>query len=186
MKPLVSGSILGAIAAAAMLVAARRRASRRANAGRFVSAVMSRCSGPRRPADCDLPDAGRRWNQTSLDNIGRCAGGIANSDGRLVCGRRGGGLNAGNERGRDHGRESGWSGERERGWRGERDGYGDSVLVAGRRPRREGAMVWWPRVRLGSRLLRALTPSSDAQGAPARRRGFFCPPTPDGAVAGVA
>ena len=48
--------------------------------------------------------------------VGRCAGGIANSDGRLVCGGRGGGFNVGSERGHNRGY----------GWEGGSDGYGGS------------------------------------------------------------
>ena len=52
------------------------------------------------------------WNRTALSNIGRCAGGISNSDGRLVCGTHRGGFNVGDEgrRGRDRGWHEGYGG----------------------------------------------------------------------------
>jgi len=66
------------------------------------------------------------WNRTALGNIGRCAGGISNSDGRLVCGTHRGGFNVGSEGG--HGRDRGWH-----------EGYGGS-----NGPNGPGRDAWGP------------------------------------------
>ena len=125
MKTRVSGSILGALAAAAMLLpfAAAPVAAQVPGGSYLQSCRGAQMHGDRLVATCRTQEG--RWSQTSINDVGQCAGGVANSDGRLVCGRRGGGSNAGNEheRGRDHGRESGW--------RGERDGYGNSYWSRG-------------------------------------------------------
>jgi hypothetical protein len=125
MKTRMSGSVLGAIAAAAMLLPfAVAPAAAQVPGGSYLQSCRDvRMRGDRLIATCRTEEG--RWNQTSIDNTGRCAGGVANSDGRLVCGTRGG-FNVGSER------ERGWRGNREHGWRGERDGYGSDRDTGGR------------------------------------------------------
>jgi hypothetical protein len=141
MKPRVSGSVLGAIAAAAMLLplAAAPAAAQMPGGSYRQSCRDVQVRGDRLTAICRTRDGG--WNQTSIGSIGQCAGGIANSDGRLVCGTRGGGFNTGSESGRnrrDEGRQAdrdrrdddrrGDRDWREHDWRRDRDwnGYGNS------------------------------------------------------------
>ncbi|HEX2151493.1 MAG TPA: CVNH domain-containing protein [Stellaceae bacterium] len=121
MKTSVSGSVLGAIAAAAMLLpfAAVPAAAQTPGRSYLQSCRDVQVRGDRLTATCRTQEG--RWNRTSIGGIGQCAGGVANSDGRLVCGRQGGGFNAGTQRAR--GREFGRRGEHERrgrehGWRG--------------------------------------------------------------------
>jgi hypothetical protein len=151
MKTSMSGGVLGAIAAAAMLLpfAAVPAAAQTPGGSYLQSCRDVQVRGDRLTATCRTQEG--RWNRTSIGGIAQCAGGVANSDGRLVCGRQGGGFNAGTqgERGREFGRhgehqwsgrEQGWRGERERGWRGEREGYGGSYGPYG--PGRDGGGRW--------------------------------------------
>jgi hypothetical protein len=126
MKTLVSGNVLGALAAAAMLLplAAAPAAAQVPGGSYLQSCRGAHMRGDRLVATCRTEEG--RWNRTSMDDTGRCAGGVANSDGRLVCSTRGGGFNVGSER------ERGWRGEHEHGWRGERDGYGGDRDAGGR------------------------------------------------------
>jgi hypothetical protein len=118
MKPLVPGSVLGALAAAVMVLPfAAAPAAAQVPGGSYLQSCRDvHMRGNRLVATCRTGEG--RWNRTSIDNVGRCAGGVANSDGRLVCGTRGGGFNVGSER--------------ERGWRGGYDGYGGSRDAWGR------------------------------------------------------
>jgi hypothetical protein len=111
MKTFVSGSALGAIAAAAMLLPfAVAPAAAQVPGGSYLQSCRNvHMRGDRLVATCRTEEG--RWNRTAINNIGRCAGGLANSDGRLICGTRGGSFNVGSERGR---------------WRGEHEGYGSS------------------------------------------------------------
>ena len=99
MKTLVSGSVLGAIAGAAMLLPlAVSRQRRKCRAARiFNRAATHSCTatGWSRPAVTSTGVG----TETALSNIGRCAGGISNSDGRLVCGTHRGDINVGSSRG---------------------------------------------------------------------------------------
>jgi hypothetical protein len=78
--------------------------------------------GNRLVATCRTEEG--RWNRTALNSVGRCAGGIANADGRLACGTRSGGFNVGSERGH---------------WRGG-EGYGSSYGPYG--PGRDASGHW--------------------------------------------
>ena len=105
MKTLVSRSVLGAIAGAAMLLplAAVPAAAQMPGGSYLQSCRDAQLHGDRLVATCRNEHG--RWSRTALSNIGRCAGGIANSDGRLVCGTHRGGINVGSsrgDRGRDH------------------------------------------------------------------------------------
>src|SRR3954452_12652119 len=113
MKPLV----LGVIAAAAILLplAAVPAAAQMPGGSYLQSCRDVHVRGDRLIANCRTEHGG--WNQTSIDNIGRCAGGIANSDGRLVCGTHGGGFNTGSDSGRNRDR-------RDHGSRYDREGSG--------------------------------------------------------------
>src|SRR4051794_29609212 len=97
MKPLVSGSVLGAIAAAAMLLPlAAVPAAAQIPAGSYLQSCRDvQVRGDRLIAICRTREGG--WNQTSIGDIGQCAAGLVNSDGRLVCGTRGGSFNMGSE-----------------------------------------------------------------------------------------
>jgi hypothetical protein len=126
MKTFVSGRVLGAIAAAMMVLPfAAFPAGAQTPGGSYLQSCRDvQVRGDRVTATCRTQEG--RWNRTSLSNADRCAGGIANSDGRLVCGTRGGGVNVGSERGdRRQGTDYGWrdDGRRNDGWRG---GYGGS------------------------------------------------------------
>jgi hypothetical protein len=57
-----------------------------------------RSNGNRLDATCQKRDG--NWRQTSLSNVNRCTSGIANNDGRLVCGT---GYNNGNNNGYNNG-----------------------------------------------------------------------------------
>ena len=135
MKTRVSGSVLGAIAAAAMLLpfAAVPAAAQTPGGSYLQSCRDVQVRGDRLTATCRTQEG--RWNRTSIGGIGQCAGGVANSDGRLVCGRQGGGFNARTQR--ERGREFGRRGERERGWH---EGYGGSYGPYG--PGRDGGGRW--------------------------------------------
>jgi hypothetical protein len=143
MKPLVSGSVLGAVAGAAMLLSlAAIPAAAQMPGGSYLQSCRDvQMRGDRLVATCRTEEG--RWNQTSISNIDRCAGGVSNYDGRLVCGTHGGGFNMGNtgdrdrrgddrrgdDRRGDDRREDGRRGDRDRqdsGWRRDRDwnGYG--------------------------------------------------------------
>src|SRR5918997_4964393 len=101
MKTRVSGSVLGAIAAAAMLMplAAVPAAPQMPGGSYLQSCRDVQMPGDRLVATCRTEEG--RWNQTSISNIDRCAGGVSNYDGRLVCGTHGGGFNMGNTGDRD-------------------------------------------------------------------------------------
>ncbi|MGD9616463.1 MAG: hypothetical protein AB7H90_14840 [Alphaproteobacteria bacterium] len=100
MKPFVSGRILGAIAGVAMLPFVAAPAAAQMPSGSYLQSCRDgQVRGDRLTALCRTQDG--RWNRTSIGNIGQCAGGIANSNGRLVCGRQGGGFNMGSDDGRD-------------------------------------------------------------------------------------
>jgi hypothetical protein len=124
MKSSLSGRAFGAIAAAAMLLpfAAFPAAAQVPGGSYLQSCRDAHMRGDRLVATCRTEEGG--WSQTSIGNVGQCAGGVANSDGRLVCGTRGGGVNSGNQREprRDSDRDYGWRGDRDYG----RDGYGGS------------------------------------------------------------
>ena len=110
MRKYLPASTLGAIAAAAMLLpfAAAPAAAQTPGGSYLHSCRDVNMRGNRLVATCRNERG--RWNRTALNNVGRCAGGVANADGRLVCGTRGGGFNVGSERGH---------------WRGG-EGYGSS------------------------------------------------------------
>ncbi len=116
MKIFVSARVTGALAAAAMLLPlAAVPASAQVPGGSYLQSCRdAHMRGDRLVATCRTEEG--RWSQTALNNVGRCAGGVANSDGRLVCGGRGGDFNVGSER--EHNRGYGW--------RGGSDGYGGS------------------------------------------------------------
>jgi len=116
----ISASAIAAIAGAAMLLplAAGPAAAQVPGGSYLQSCRDAHMRGGRLIATCRTEEG--RWNRTALDNVGRCAGGVANSDGRLVCGTRGGGFNVGSERD--------WRG---RGWRGGYEGYGSSYSPYG-------------------------------------------------------
>ena len=65
-----------------------------------------RVEGDRLFAECQERDGD--WRQTSLDDIGRCTGGIANDNGRLVCPGVGYGGGDGNGYGNGSGYRFGW------------------------------------------------------------------------------
>src|SRR3954447_7926682 len=109
MKPFVPGSVLGAIAAAAILLplAAVPAAAQMPRGSYLQSCHDVQVRGDRLTATCRTQDGD--WNHTSLSNIDQCAGGISNYHGRLVCGTHGGGFNTGNDSGRnrrDEGRQA--------------------------------------------------------------------------------
>ena len=129
MKKYLSGSALAAIAGAAMLLPlAAAPAAAQVPGGSY----MQTCRdidrrGDRVIATCRTEEG--RWNRTSIANVDRCAGGLANADGRLVCQTRGGGWHAGRDRGgRDYDRGDWRDDRRDHGWRrdGYRDGYGSA------------------------------------------------------------
>ena len=130
MKTFVSGRVTGALAAAAMLLPmAAVPASAQVPGGSYLQSCRhAHMRGDRLVATCRTEEG--RWSQTSLDRVGRCAGGIANSDGRLVCGARGGGYNVGSE----HEHNGGY------GWHGGSDGYGGSYGTYG--PGRDTSGRW--------------------------------------------
>jgi hypothetical protein len=101
MKPRVSGSVLGAVAAAALLspLAAVPAAAQMPGGSYLQSCHDVQVRGDRLIATCRTRDGD--WNQTSLNNIDQCAGGISNYGGRLVCGTHGGGFNMGSGGDRD-------------------------------------------------------------------------------------
>jgi hypothetical protein len=113
MKPLVSGSVLGAIAAAAMLLPlAAVPAAAQMPAGSYLQSCHDvQIRGDRLTATCRTQEGS--WNQTSLSNIGQCAGGISNYNGRLACGTHGGGFSMGTDSGRDR-RDEGRQTDRDR------------------------------------------------------------------------
>jgi hypothetical protein len=113
MKSLVSGSVLGAIAAAAMLLPLSTvPAAAQVPGGSYLqSCNNAQVRGDRLTATCRTRDGG--WNQTSLNNIGQCVGGIANNNGRLACGTHGGGFNMGSDSSRDR-RDEGRQADRDR------------------------------------------------------------------------
>jgi hypothetical protein len=121
MKIFMSGSVTGALAGAAMLLPLTAvPASAQVPGGSYLQSCRhAHMRGNQLVATCRTEEG--RWNQTSISNIGRCAGGIANADGRLVCGTRGGGFNVGSERERGRGY----------GWRGGYEGYGGSYRPYG-------------------------------------------------------
>jgi hypothetical protein len=101
MKTLVSGNVLGAVAAAAMLVPlAASPAAAQVPGGSYLQLCRDiQVRGDRLSATCRTREGSS--NQTSLDNIDRCVGGISNYNGRLVCGTYGGGFNMGSGGDRD-------------------------------------------------------------------------------------
>lgn len=107
MKTLLSRSVLGAIAGGAMLLplAAVPAAAQMPGGSYLQSCRDAQLHGDRLVATCRSEHG--HWNRTVLSNIGRCAGGISNSDGRLVCGTHRGDINVGNSRG-DRGRDHDW------------------------------------------------------------------------------
>ena len=111
---MLSWRVTGALAAAAVLLPlAAAPASARAPGGSYLQSCRdAHMRGDRLVATCRTEEG--RWDRTALNNIGRCTGGVANSDGRLVCGKRGGGFNVGSERRPNHGY----------GWHGQPGGYG--------------------------------------------------------------
>src|SRR4051794_23034609 len=113
MKTLVSSSVLGAIAGGAMLLplAAVPAAAQLPGGSYLQSCHDVQVRGDRLTATCRTRDGD--WNQTSLNNIDQCAGGISNYSGRLVCGTHGGGFNMGNDSGRDR-RDEGRQADRDR------------------------------------------------------------------------
>lgn len=140
MKTFISGSVLGAVAAAAMLLplAAVPAAAQMPGGAYLQSCRDVQVRGDRLTATCRTREGG--WNQTSLGDIGRCVGGVSNSNGRLVCGTRDGGFNMGSDSGRDWRDE----GRREHGWRGDREGggYGSGYGSYGPGPGRDSWGRW--------------------------------------------
>lgn len=127
MKTRISRSVLGAIAGAAMLLPlAAAPAEAQVPGGSYLQSCRDvQVRGNRITALCRTERG--RWNRTSLSHIGRCVGGIANADGRLVCSTRGGGFNMGTARGgeRRHGADHGRRDD------GRRGGYGGSYSPYG-------------------------------------------------------
>lgn len=113
MKPRMSGSVLGAIAATAMLLPlAAMPAAAQVPGGSYTQSCRDvQVRGDRLTATCRTQEGG--WNQTAIGDIGQCVGGIANSDGRLVCGTRNGRFNMGSESSRDR-RDEGRQADRDR------------------------------------------------------------------------
>jgi hypothetical protein len=107
MKTLTSSSVLGAIAGAAMLLPlAVTPAAAQVPGGSYLQSCRdAHLQGDRLVATCRTEQGD--WNRTALSNIGRCAGGVANSDGRLVCGTHRGDMNVGSSRG-DRERDGNW------------------------------------------------------------------------------
>src|SRR3954452_6510931 len=101
MKTLVSGNVLGAVAAAAMLLPlAASPAAAQVPGGSYLQSCRDvQVRGDRVTALCRSREG--RWNETSIDDIYRCVGGISNYNGRLVCGTHGGGFNMGSGGDRD-------------------------------------------------------------------------------------
>jgi len=132
MKTLVSGSVLGAIAGAAMLLplAVTPAAAQMPGGSYLQSCRDAQLHGDRLVATCRNEHG--RWSRTALSNIGRCAGGIANSDGRLVCGTHRGDINVGSSRD-DPGHDRGGH---DRGWH---EGYGGTYG-----PNGPGRDAWGP------------------------------------------
>src|SRR4029079_5979795 len=99
MKTLLSRSVLGAIAGRAMLLplAVTPAAAQMPGGSYLQSCRDAQLHGDRLVAPCRNEPGG--WSRTALSNIGRCPGGIANSDGRLVCGTHRGDINVGSSRG---------------------------------------------------------------------------------------
>jgi hypothetical protein len=128
MKPFVFGSVLGAIAAVAMLspLAAVSAAAQIPGGSYLQSCHDVQVRGDRMTATCRTGDGD--WNQTSLNNIGQCAGGLANNNGRLACGTHGGGFNMGSDSGRDR---------RDEGRQADRDRRDDDRRSDGRRSERD-------------------------------------------------
>ena len=113
MKRYLSGSAFAAIAGAAMLSPlAAAPASAQTPGGSYLQTCTDvRTMGDRVVATCRRGDGS--WNRTAINNIHNCVGGLANSNGRLVCGTRGGDFNVGSRgRGGDYGRHDGrqWGG----------------------------------------------------------------------------
>lgn len=159
MKTFMSGSLLGAVAGAAMLLPfAAAPAAAQIPGGSYLQSCRDvQIRGDRMTALCRTQEG--RWNQTSISNIGQCAGGIANSGGRLTCGISGGGFNRGNDGGRNRDwRDQGWQGNRgwrdydrrgdrdwrDQGWRHDRDGsgYGNAYGPYDPRPARDPWGRW--------------------------------------------
>jgi hypothetical protein len=106
----------GLIAGAAMLLSAVVTPGNAQNVppGSYLrSCTNVQTYGDRLVADCRRTDGS--WGRTALGDVDRCAGGIANMDGRLTCNRAG--------------RTHGWSRDQDDGhWRGydRGPGYGSS------------------------------------------------------------
>src|SRR3954452_23922588 len=112
MKPRVSGSVLGAIAAAMLLPLAAVPAAAQLPGGSYLQSCRDvQIRGDRLTATCRTRDGD--WNQTSLNNIDQCVGGVSNYAGRLVCGTHGGGFNTGSDSSRDR-RDEGRQADRDR------------------------------------------------------------------------
>ena len=132
MKTFTSSSVLGAIAGAAMLLplAVTPVAAQMPGGSYLQSCRDAQLHGDRLVATCRNEHG--RWSRTALSNIGRCAGGIANSDGRLVCGTHRGDINVGSSRG-DPGHDRGGHD------RGGHEGYGGTYG-----PNGPGRDAWGP------------------------------------------
>lgn len=124
MKRYLSGGALAALAGAAMLLPlAAAPASAQVPGGSYTRTCRDiDMRGDRVVATCRTEEG--RWNRTAIDGVGQCAGGLANADGRLVCGTGGGGWNVGRARGGHDRREY----DRDYGGRRDRyqDGYGNA------------------------------------------------------------
>lgn len=115
MKKYLSGGASAAIAGAAMLLSfAATPAEARMPGGSYLQTCTNvRAMGDRVVATCLRSDGS--WARTAINNVDSCVGGLANADGRLVCGRRGG------ERQFSRQRDHRW-GNRQHQWQG----YGSS------------------------------------------------------------
>jgi hypothetical protein len=82
------GAVYGAIAAAGILVSlGATPAEAQMPGGSYLrSCTDVRAFGDRVVATCRRTDG--RWRRTAINNVHNCNGGIANANGRLVCGRR--------------------------------------------------------------------------------------------------
>jgi hypothetical protein len=87
MKKYISGGAFAAVAGAAMLLSfGATPAAAQAPGGSYLQSCTNvRAMGDRVVANCRRTDGG--WNRTAINDVGSCVGGLANSDGHLVCGR---------------------------------------------------------------------------------------------------
>jgi hypothetical protein len=94
LKPiLTSAAFAGALIASAVAMAQERYAP---PAGSYLQSCRNaHIYGHHLTADCRRADGA--WEQTSLFDLNRCSGDIANANGRLVCGQEGYGSSTGPE-----------------------------------------------------------------------------------------